>query len=103
AAVATGGASLAMNVGSSALAGVSAMQQGATVSQTAGLMLGGSRSLSAAARTLAYLPGTRNSDIGRMADEFTEGSVLRQVGQSIPLVGGVAGPILAAHLLSDRS
>lgn len=103
AAVATGGASLAMNMGSSALAGVSALQQGATVSQTAGLMLGGSRSLSTAARTLAYLPGTRNTDIGRMADEFTEGSVLRQVGQSIPLVGGVAGPILAAHLLSDRS
>ncbi|MGB4702603.1 MAG: hypothetical protein WBI01_08890, partial [Syntrophomonadaceae bacterium] len=40
---------------------------------------------------------------GRMADEFTEGSVLRQVGQSIPLVGGVAGPILAAQMLSDRS
>lgn len=100
--VATGGASLAMNVGSSALAGVSALQQGATASQAAGLMLGGSRSLSAAARTLAYLPGTRNTDIGRMADEFTEGSVLRQVGQSIPLVGGVAGPILAAHMLSDR-
>jgi hypothetical protein len=103
AAVATGGASLAMNVGSSALAGISALNNGATASQAAGLMLGGSRSLSAAARTLAYLPGTRNTDIGQRADEFTEGAVLRQVGQSIPLVGGVAGPILAAHMLSDRS
>jgi hypothetical protein len=103
AAIATGGASLAMNVGSSALAGISALNNGATASQAAGLMLGGSRSLSAAARTLAYLPGTRNTDIGQMADEFTEGSVLRQVGQSIPLVGGVAGPILAAQMLSDRS
>jgi len=98
-----GATAAAVNVGSSALAGMSAMQQGATVSQTAGVMLGGSRGLQTAARTLAYLPGTRNTDIGRMADEFTEGSVLRQVGQSIPLVGGVAGPILAAQMLSDRS
>ena len=102
AAAAAGTAALAANVGSSALAGVSAMQQGATVAQAAGVMLGGSRGLQTAARTLAYLPGTRNTDIGRMADEFTEGSVLRQVGQSIPLVGGVAGPILAAQMLSDR-
>ncbi len=101
-AAAVGTAALAANVGSSALAGVSAMQQGATVAQAAGVMLGGSRGLQTAARTLAYLPGTRNTDIGRMADEFTEGSVLRQAGQSIPLVGGVAGPILAAHMLSDR-
>jgi len=98
-----GATAAAVNVGSSALAGVSAVQQGATVAQAAGVMLGGSRGLQTAARTLAYLPGTRNTDIGRMADEFTEGSVLRQVGQSIPLVGGVAGPILAAQMLSDRS
>ncbi|MGQ9851636.1 MAG: hypothetical protein ACUVSU_16465, partial [Aggregatilineaceae bacterium] len=98
-----GTAALATAVGSSALAGVSAVQQGATVSQTAGVMLGGSRRLQTAARTLAYLPGTRNTDIGRMADEFTEGSVLRQVGQSIPLVGGIAGPALGALMLSDRS
>jgi hypothetical protein len=98
-----GATAAAVNVGSSALAGLSAMQQGATVSQTAGVMLGGSRRLQSAARTLAYLPGTRNTPIGQMADEFTEGSVLRQVGQSIPVVGGVAGPVIGAHLLSDRS
>ncbi|NLF77084.1 MAG: hypothetical protein GX573_15405, partial [Chloroflexi bacterium] len=71
-----GATAAAVNVGSSALAGMSAMQQGATVSQTAGVMLGGSRRLQSAARTLAYLPGTRNTPIGQMADEFTEGSVL---------------------------
>ncbi|MCL4237638.1 MAG: hypothetical protein KJ047_05275 [Anaerolineae bacterium] len=98
-----GATAAAVNVGSSALAGVSAMQQGATVSQTAGVMLGGSRRLQSAARTLAYLPGTRNTPLGQMADEFTEGSMLRQVGQSIPVVGGVAGPVIGAHLLSDRS
>jgi hypothetical protein len=97
-----GAAALAANVGSSALAGVSALQQGATASQTAGVMLGGSRRLQSAARTLAYLPGTRQTPLGHMADEFTEGSVLRQVGQSLPLVGGLAGPVLGAQLLSDR-
>ncbi|NLF75933.1 MAG: hypothetical protein GX573_09550, partial [Chloroflexi bacterium] len=102
-AAAAGTAALATNVGSSALAGATAVQNGATVSQTAGVMLGGSRRLQSAARTLAYLPGTRNTDIGQMADEFTEGSVLRQVGQSIPVVGGVAGPVLGALMLSDRS
>jgi len=98
-----GATAAAANVGSSALAGISALNNGATVSQAAGVMLGGSRGLQTAARTLAYLPGTRNTDISRMADEFTEGAVLRQVGQSIPLLGGVAGPILAAQMLSDRS
>lgn len=103
AAVATGGASLAMNVGSSALAGASALGQGATTSQAAGLMLGGSRSLSAAARTLAYLPGLRGTDLGEAASEFTEGAMVRQVGQSIPLVGKAVGPLLGVPLLSDRS
>jgi hypothetical protein len=59
--------------------------------------------LQSAARTLAYLPGTRRTPIGHMADEFTEGAVLRQVGQSVPVVGHVAGPIIGASLLSDRS
>src|SRR5690606_21539479 len=98
-----GATAAAVNVGSSALAGMSAMQQGATVSQTAGVMLGGSQRLQSAARTLAYLPGTRNTPIGQMADEFTEGSVLRQDGQSIPVVGGVAGPVIGASLLRERS
>ena len=98
-----GATAAAVNVGSSVLAGATAVQSGATVSQTAGVMLGGSRRLQSAARTLAYLPGTRNTPIGQMADEFTEGSVLRQVGQSIPLVGGVAGPVIGASLLSERS
>jgi len=103
AAVATGGASLAMNVGSSALAGASALGHGATTSQAAGLMLGGSRGLSTAARTLAYLPGLRGTDLGEAASEFTEGAMVRQVGQSIPLVGKAVGPLLGVPLLSDRS
>jgi len=98
-----GATTAAVNVGSSALAGATAVQRGATTSQTAGVMLGGSRRLQSAARTLAYLPGTRNTRLGQMADEFTEGSMLRQVGQSIPVVGDVAGPVIGARLLSDRS
>jgi len=102
AAIATGGASLALNAGGSALAGASALNNGATGAQAAGVMLGGSRSLSAAARTLAYLPGLRGTDLGEAASEFTEGAMVRQVGQSIPLVGKAVGPLIGAHLLSDR-
>ena len=65
-------------------------------------MLGGSRRLQAAARTLAYLPGTRHTALGRAADEFTEGAVLRQVGQSVPLLGNAGGPLMATHWLTDR-
>jgi hypothetical protein len=84
------------------LAGASALNQGATTSQAAGVLLGGSRSLSAAARTLAYLPGLRGTDLGTAAGEFTEGAMVRQVGQSIPIIGKAVGPLLGAQLLSDR-
>jgi hypothetical protein len=97
-----GTAAIAANVGSSALAGLSATQQGATTAQTAGVMLGGSRRLSSAARTLAYLPGLRGTPLGEAAGEFTEGAMVRQVGQSLPIVGGIAGPVIGAQLLSDR-
>ena len=102
AAVATGGAALAANVGGSAAAGAYAASQGATTSQIAGVALGGSRRLQTAARTLAYMPGTRSTRVGQMADEFTEGAALRQVGQSMPVVGQIAGPVIGARLLSDR-
>ncbi len=92
-----------MNVGGSALAGASALNNGATTSQAAGVMLGGSRGLSAAARTLAYLPGLRGTDLGEAAGEFTEGAMVRQVGQSIPIGGQSGWPLIGAQLLSDRS
>jgi hypothetical protein len=65
-------------------------------------MLGGSQRLSAAARTLAYLPGLRGTELGEAAGEFTEGAMVRQVGQSIPLIGKAVGPLLGTQLLSDR-
>jgi hypothetical protein len=99
---ALGSAALAANVGSSALAGASALNNGATTSQAAGVMLGGSQRLSAAARTLAYLPSLRGTDLGDAAGEFTEGAMVRQVGQSIPVMGDIAGPLIGAQLLSNR-
>lgn len=97
-----GAAAATTSAGSSAMAGISALRQGATPAQTAGVMLGGSHRLQSAARTLAYLPGTRQTELGEMAGEFTEGAMVRAVGQSVPLVGRVAGPVIGARLLTDR-
>lgn len=92
----------ALGVGSSALAGVSALRQGATPAQAAGLALGGSQTLSGAARTLAYLPGVRQTALGEAAEQFSEGSITREVAGNIPVFGRVAGPIVGAKLLTDR-
>ncbi|MEQ8672788.1 MAG: hypothetical protein RLP44_26915 [Aggregatilineales bacterium] len=98
-ALVTGGA---LALGSNAMAGMSALNRGATVSQAAGVSLGGFSSLSGAARTLAYLPSARNTPLGEAAEQFTEGSVTRQVARNLPVVGRAAGPMLGARLLSDR-
>ncbi len=102
AAAATGGASLATSMGSNALAGMNALNNGATTAQTAGLMFGGFSSLSNAARTLTHLPGVRGTALGDAAEQFTEGAATRQVARNIPVIGRAAGPLVGAALLSDR-
>jgi len=101
-AAATGGASLMTSMGSNALAGMNAMNNGATTAQTAGLMFGGFNSLSGAARTLTHLPGLRGTALGEAAEQFTEGVATRQVARNIPVIGRAAGPLVGAALLSDR-
>jgi len=108
AAIATAGAGVmataaTVSMGSGAMAGMTALRSGATVSQAAGVSFGGSRTLSGAARTLAYLPGVRNTSLGEAAEQFTEGSITRQVAGNVPLIGRVAGPIVGAKLLTDRN
>jgi hypothetical protein len=95
-------AGAAVTVGSSALAGMTALNRGATMAQAAGVTFGGSRTLSGAARTLAYLPGARNTPLGEAAEQFTEGSVTRQVARNVPVVGRITGPLIGTTLLSDR-
>jgi hypothetical protein len=87
--VAAGGA---LAIGSSSLAGMTAMDMGATRAQTAGLTLGGVTPLTSAARTLTYLPGVRNTALGEAAEQFVEGATTRRV----------AGPVLGMMLLTDR-
>ncbi len=101
-AAATGGASLVTSMGSNALAGMNALNNGATTAQTAGLMFGGFNSLSGAARTLTHLPGVRGTALGEAAEQFTEGAATRQVARNIPVIGRAAGPLVGAALLSDR-
>ena len=101
-AAATGGASLMTSMGSNTLAGMNALNNGATAAQTAGLMFGGFNSLSGAARTLTHLPGLRGTALGEAAEQFTEGAATRQVARNIPIIGRAAAPLLGAALLSDR-
>jgi hypothetical protein len=82
----------AVAIGSSSLAGMTAMDMGATRAQTAGLTLGGITPLTSAARTLTYLPGVRNTALGEAAEQFVEGATTRRV----------AGPVLGMMLLTDR-
>ena len=108
AAIATAGAgamatAATVSIGSGAMAGMTALRSGATLSQAAGISFGGSRTLSGAARTLAYLPGVRNTSLGEAAEQFTEGSITRQVARNVPLVGRVAGPMVGTMLLTDRN
>jgi hypothetical protein len=103
ASMATGGAGLAMSVGSNALAGMTALNRGGTVAQAAGISFGGSQTVSGAARTLAYLPGIRNTSLGESAEQFTEGSVTRTIARNVPTVGRVTGPMVGAMLLTDRN
>lgn len=88
-AVAVGGT---LTLGSNALSGMNALVQGATPSQAAGLALGGVQQISSAARTLAYLPGVRNTPLGEAAEQFTEGATTRRV----------AGPLFGTALLTNR-
>ena len=103
--IVTAGASLvggAVSAGSNALAGMTALQQGATPSQTAGLTLGGVQPLAGAARTLTHIPGLRGTPLGEAAEQFTEGAATRRVARDIPVVGRVAGPLVGEMLLTDR-
>jgi len=104
-AAATGGATLlagAVGAGSNALAGMTALQQGATPAQAAGLTIGGVQAIASAARTLSYLPGLRGTALAEAAEQFTEGAVTRRVARDVPLVGRVTGPLIGGMLLSDR-
>ena len=92
----------AVSIGSNALAGMTALQQGATPAQAAGLAFGDSQPLFGAARTLAYLPGVRGTELGDAAGQYTEGALTRRVAREVPLVGRVTGPLVGAMLLTDR-
>jgi hypothetical protein len=98
AAVATGGMSLAGN----ALGGASALMNGASWAQAAGITFGGSQTLTGAARMVTRLPGLRGTELEEVADHFVEGAATRQVARNIPFVGGLAGPLIGADLLTDR-
>src|SRR5690606_29001273 len=44
-----------------------------------------------------------NTSLGEAAEQFTEGSITRQVARNVPVVGRVAGPMVGTMLLTDRN
>jgi hypothetical protein len=91
----------AMSVGSSVMAGATALRSGATPAQAAGLTFGGVEPLADAARAITRLPALRNTPLGDAAEQFTEGATVRRVAREIPLIGGALAPRIGAQLLSD--
>jgi len=106
-AAATGGASLAGSVAG----GVDALRGGATWAQAAGVTFGGSKALDGAATQLARIPGLRDTTLGSAFEQYSEGAMARQAGESVmnavPGVGGalkrLGGASLGASFLSDRN
>jgi hypothetical protein len=90
-----------MSMGSSATAGMSALMNGATPAQAAGLTFGGVPPLADAARTITRLPSLRGTPMGDAAEQFTEAAITRRVAREIPIVGGAVGPMIGAKLLTD--
>lgn len=100
-AAAAGVTGAVVSMGSSATAGLSALMNGATPAQAAGLMLGGVQPLADAARTITRLPSLRGTPMGEAAEQFTEAAITRRVAREIPIAGGAVGPLLGAKLLTD--
>ncbi len=102
----TAGGSLAasgMALAGNTLGGASALMNGASWAQAAGIAFGGSQTLTQGARMLTRLPGLRDSELEEVADQFVEGAATRQIARNVPLVGRVTGPVVGAALLSDRN
>ncbi|MCK6580677.1 MAG: hypothetical protein L6Q98_21505 [Anaerolineae bacterium] len=91
----------AVSVGSNTLAGMTALQSGATPAQAAGLTFGGVQPLAEAARAITRLPTLRGTALGDTAEQFMEGATVRRVARDVPGYGRTLGPMLGATLLTD--
>ncbi len=91
----------AVSVGSNTLAGMTALQSGATPAQAAGLTFGGVQPLAEAARAITRLPTLRNTALGDTAEQFMEGATVRRVARDVPVYGRTLGPMLGMTLLTD--
>jgi hypothetical protein len=89
------------SIGSNTLAGMSAMNQGATRAQAAGLTLGGFDALTGSARALTHIPGLRGTPLYDAAEQFVEGAAVRRVTGHLPFVGR-SSALVGTMLLTDR-
>lgn len=99
-------AGAAVSIGSNAMAGMGALNQGATRMQAAGLSFGGSQALSGAMRAIAHTPSLRETPMGDAAEQFLEGASARRIAKTVPKSLQMATGLNlrgGAALLSDRN
>jgi hypothetical protein len=89
-----------VGIGSSAMAGATALRSGATPAQAAGLTFGAVSPLANAARAITRLPNLRETPLGDAAEQFTEGATTRRIARDMPIVGRAAAPLIGASLLT---
>jgi hypothetical protein len=88
--VAAGAAGMATGAALGAVGGAMVLATGSSLTQAAGIALGNNPTLSRAAYMTSMLPGLRETRIGQIAGEFTEGAIARSALG--PVVGGAIIP-----------
>src|SRR5690606_34457316 len=88
--VAAGAAGMATGAALGGVGGAMALATGSSLTQAAGIALGNNPTLSRAAYMTSMLPGLRETRIGQIAGEFTEGAIARSALG--PVVGGAIIP-----------
>lgn len=88
--VTMGAAGMVTGAALGAAGGATALATGSTLSQAAGIALGNNATLSRAAYMTSMLPGLRDTRIGQVASEFTEGAIARTALG--PIIGGAVIP-----------
>lgn len=88
--VAVGAAGVATGAALGVAGGTMALATGSNLTQAAGIAFGNNATLSRAAYMTSMLPGLRDTRIGQVASEFTEGAIARSALG--PIVGGAVIP-----------
>ncbi|MEQ8671756.1 MAG: hypothetical protein RLP44_01615 [Aggregatilineales bacterium] len=90
--VAAGAVGMATGAALGAVGGAIAYGTGSNLTQSAGIALGNNSTLTRAAYMTSLLPGTRDTRMGQLASQFTEGAIARTA----------LGPVIGGAVISPR-